>query len=53
MNQNFSQTITVRSDNPARIVELLAAWDLNQATSDIMGYMGTRVLATAKRKATT
>jgi len=24
---------------------MLAEWDLNQATSDIMGYMGTRVLA--------
>ena len=50
MNQNFSQTITVRSDNPARIVELLAAWDLNQATSDIMGYMGTRVLADREKE---
>lgn len=42
---NFSQTITVRSDDPAAIVDLLAEWDLNQATSDIMGYMGTRILA--------
>ena len=24
---------------------MLTEWDLNQATSDIMGYMGTRVLA--------
>ena len=45
MNRNFSQTITVRCDDPAPIVELLAEWDLNQATSDIMGYMGTRILA--------
>jgi hypothetical protein len=45
VNRNFSQTITVRCDNPARIVELLAEWDLNQATSDIMGYMGSRLLA--------
>lgn len=45
MNHNFSQTITVRCDDPAPIVELLAEWDVNQATSDIMGYMGTRVLA--------
>ena len=45
MNRNFSQTITVRCDDPAPIVELLAEWDLNQATSDIMGYMGTRLLA--------
>ena len=45
MNRNFSQTITVRCEDPASIVELLAEWDLNQATSDIMGYMGTRILA--------
>ena len=45
MNRNFSQTITVRCDDPALIVELLAEWDLNQATSDIMGYMGTRAMA--------
>lgn len=45
MNRNFSQTITVRCSDPAPIVELLAEWDRNQATSDIMGYMGTRVLA--------
>jgi hypothetical protein len=45
VNRNFSQTITVKSDNPARIIELLAEWDVQQATSDIMGYMGTRLLA--------
>ena len=45
MNRNFSQTITVRCDDPAPIVESLIEWDLNQATSDIMGYMGTRILA--------
>ncbi|HKY16156.1 MAG TPA: hypothetical protein VJM33_14615 [Microthrixaceae bacterium] len=45
MNRNFSQMITVRCEDPTRIVELLAQWDLNQATGDIMGYMGTRLLA--------
>jgi hypothetical protein len=45
MNRNFSQTITVRCDNPATLVELLAQWDHEQATTDIMGYMGTRLLA--------
>ena len=44
MNRNFSQTITVRCDDPAPIVEMLAEWDLQQATGDIMGYMGTRIL---------
>jgi hypothetical protein len=45
VNRNFSQTIAVRCDDPAPIIELLKEWDFNQATSDIMGYMGTRVLA--------
>jgi len=44
VNRNFSQTITVRCDDPAPIVEMLAEWDLQQATGDIMGYMGTRIL---------
>jgi len=43
--RNFSQTITVRCEDPAPILEMLAEWDFNQARSDIMGYMGTRVLA--------
>jgi hypothetical protein len=37
--------ITVRCDDPAPVLEMLAEWDLNQATGEIMGYMGTRVLA--------
>ena len=45
MNRNFSQTITVRTDDPAPIIALIDDWDRNQATSDIMGYMGTRLLA--------
>ena len=45
MNRNFSQSITVSCDDPARIVALLDEWDRSQATSDIMGYMGTRLLA--------
>ena len=44
MNRNFTQTITVRCQDPAPIIELLAEWDLNQASSDIMGYMGTGLL---------
>ena len=49
MNRNFSQTITVRCDDPAPIIEMLAQWDLDQASGDIMGYMGTRVLADRER----
>lgn len=45
MNRNFTQTISVRCDDPGTLVEMLTEWDLNQATSDIMGYMGTRLLA--------
>ena len=45
MNQNFSQTIAVRCDDPTPIIELLKQWDIDQASSDIMGYMGIRVLA--------
>lgn len=45
MNQNFSQTIAVRCDDPVPIIQLLEQWDLDQASTDIMGYMGTRLLA--------
>jgi len=45
VNQNFSQTIAVRCDDPAPIIELLEQWDLDQASTDIMGYMGVRLLA--------
>ena len=45
MNLNFTQTISVRCDDPAPIIELLEQWDLDQASTDIMGYMGIRVLA--------
>jgi hypothetical protein len=45
VNQNFSQTIAVRCDDPAPIIDLLEQWDLQQASTDIMGYMGTRLLA--------
>jgi len=45
VSRNFSQMITVRSDAPERIIELLEEWDRHQATSDVMGYMGTRFLA--------
>jgi hypothetical protein len=45
VNRNFSQTIAVRTDDPAPIIELLEQWDLDQASTDIMGYMGVRLLA--------
>jgi hypothetical protein len=42
---NYVQTIQVRTKNPEAVVELLRQWDRDQAQADIMGYMGTRVLA--------
>lgn len=42
---NFTQIISVRSANPDRLVELAAQWDANQADADIMGYIGSHVLA--------
>jgi hypothetical protein len=45
VNRNFSQTITVRCGDPAVLIDMLVQWDLQQATSDLMGYMGTRLLA--------
>ena len=35
----------VQSDNPDALVELLAEWDRGQASAEIMGYIGTRLLA--------
>jgi hypothetical protein len=45
VSQNFTQTIEVECDDPAEIVALLEQWDIDQASSDIMGYMGIRLLA--------
>jgi len=39
------QIISVRSDDPDAIVRLLADWDRAQAGADVMGYIGTHVLA--------
>ena len=45
MNLNFAHMIFVRSDDPGALVELLEQWDVQQASADIMGYMGVRLLA--------
>ena len=45
MNINFSQTITFRSDQPETLIALAQEWDSVQASQEIMGYMGTRILA--------
>jgi hypothetical protein len=45
VNVNFTQTIAVRCDDPDALVALYTEWDHNQATADIMGYMGGHLLA--------
>ena len=41
----FAQGITVRCHDPEGLVRLLAEWDVAQASTDVMGYIGTRLLA--------
>ncbi len=41
----FAQAINIQSDDPDALVELLADWDQGQAAAEIMGYIGTRLLA--------
>ena len=41
----FTQAISFRSDNPDAIVELLTATDRDQASLDVMGYIGGTMLA--------
>ena len=42
---NFTQTVAFRCHDAQKLIELAAQWDENQAASDIMGYIGNRVLA--------
>ena len=44
MNVNFTQTIKVQTKDPAALIEMMTAWDREQAQFDIMGYMGTHLL---------
>ncbi len=45
MHRNFSQTVTVRCPDPARLIEFVKERDIFRATTDITGYMGLRLLA--------
>jgi hypothetical protein len=45
MNTTFIQTMTFRCTDAERLVEMATEWDVQQATSDIMGYVGMRMLA--------
>jgi hypothetical protein len=42
---NFSQVISVRTSDPDALVQHLADWDDHQSRVDVMGYIGTHVLA--------
>lgn len=41
----FAQAIRVRCADDDALVQLLAQWDAGQASTDVMGYIGTRLLA--------
>jgi hypothetical protein len=41
----FAQGIRVRCAEPEALVTLLAEWDRGRATTDVTGYIGTRLLA--------
>ena len=43
--KNFTQIISVRCDDPVALAKLMAEWDEVHAFTDIMGYMGTHLLA--------
>jgi hypothetical protein len=45
VNVNFTQTIGVRCNDPDALIALFTEWDHNQATADVMGYMGAHLLA--------
>ena len=44
-NLNFTQIMRVHSDDPDELVALAAEWDNQHAMDDIVGYMGSHVLA--------
>jgi hypothetical protein len=41
----FQQGIRVRCSDPDALVRLLMEWDAAQAMTDVMGYIGTRLLS--------
>ena len=45
MTPRFTQGIRVRCADPVELVELLVEWDRVQAATEVMGYIGTRILA--------
>jgi hypothetical protein len=45
VKQVFSQMIIMRSDAPETLIALSREWDRMQADAEVMGYIGTRILA--------
>ena len=45
----FAQGIRVRCADPESLLELLAEWDVGQSKSEVMGYIGARLLADRER----
>ena len=45
----FAQGIRIRCGEPSALVELLAEWDEGQSSTEVMGYIGTRLLADRDR----
>ncbi len=41
----FAQGIRIKCSDAEALAELLAEWDEGQASTDVMGYIGTRLLA--------
>ncbi len=41
----FSQGMQVRCADPDALIQLLVEWDAGQSRSEVMGYIGTRLLA--------
>jgi hypothetical protein len=41
----FAQEIRVQCSDPDALLQLLAEWDAAQSKSEVMGYIGTRLLA--------
>ena len=50
MSVNHTQTIRVRCQDPDRLVQHLVEWDCQQADADVMGYIGTHLLAARDRE---
>lgn len=42
---NFTQTVTVHCREPDELIRMAEEWDELHASADVMGYIGTHVLA--------